>query len=602
MFPNKPSRFREARHVEVQAEESDLDQMENDMRNLGAYRLSGNARSLIEPDRTPRKLYGDFPAIPNTPKDYEKRGGVSSPKGQQSKREQNKEAASSPRQNRAIGLGQGRKSERPLTRLEKEQEYAAVKLQSMQRGRSQRAVLSQERQENREMQMQVQKQNQSRSPTTVDTNGHLQGSPPRSRSRSLRERRRMKSREKGKGRAQSSLRADSLPSVEYTDQPESEYGEMDTERERSNSDMRMVPSQPESPNNRRSGPSPRKARAQGSSGPPSSSSSSSEMNIDFDAVEQLRLKLKQACTTHKGCEPSKIFDKWDKDKDGELDKDEVHNGLKKLLGRDVLREWNMFENFFAYIDTDQSGTIDRDEFAEFVTTRPKVRVTRRRSEQYDSPKQVYEGFHGTFQGDKHKGGQKAFGAYGDVDKKQKSYYNERSGVDPNPTALAPKTTATKQISKSLDFDEIDFDAVEQLRLKLKVACTTHNGVQPARIFDKWDKDKDGELDRDEVLEGMNKLLGKDVLEEWNMFENFFAYIDTDQNGTIDRDEFSEFVTTNPKVKVTRRRSEAYDSPKQVFEGFHGTFQGDKHKGGQKAFGKSSGDAWKYSETYGRDDY
>ena len=140
---------------------------------------------------------------------------------------------------------------------------------------------------------------------------------------------------------------------------------------------------------------------------------------------------------------------------------------------------------------------------------------------------------------------------------------------------------------ALDNPNVDMDAVEQLRLKLKVACTTHKGLEPAKIFDKWDKDKDGELDKQEVLEGMNKLLGKDVLEEWNMFENFFAYIDTDQNGTIDRAEFAEFVTTKPKVQTIRRQSAQFESPKQVFENFHGTFQGDKHKSGQKAFGNYS---------------
>ena len=63
------------------------------MRNLGAYRMSGNAKSLIEPDRTPRKMYGDFPAIPETPRDYAKRPEKPTTK---------KYVASSPRQNRAI--------------------------------------------------------------------------------------------------------------------------------------------------------------------------------------------------------------------------------------------------------------------------------------------------------------------------------------------------------------------------------------------------------------------------------------------------------------------------------------------------------------------
>ena len=103
-------------------------------------------------------------------------------------------------------------------------------------------------------------------------------------------------------------------------------------------------------------PSPRKAKAtqgsynttKGRGSPASVASGGTDRfsDIDFDAVEQLRLKLKQACTTHKGCEPAKMFDRWDRDKDGELDRAEVHDGLKKLFGRDVLREWNMFENRF----------------------------------------------------------------------------------------------------------------------------------------------------------------------------------------------------------------------------------------------------------------
>ena len=88
----------------------------------------------------------------------------------------------------------------------------------------------------------------------------------------------------------------------------------------------------------------------------------------------------------------------------------------------------------------------------------------------------------------------------------------------------------------MDARKIDIDAVEQLRLRLKQQCTTHKGLEPAKIFDKWDRDKDGELSKEEVKAGMYKLMGKDVLQEWNMFENFFAYVDIDGNGSIDARE------------------------------------------------------------------
>ena len=200
-------------------------------------------------------------------------------------------------------------------------------------------------------------------------------------------------------------------------------------------------------------------------------------------------------------------------------------------------------------------------------------------------KQRYENFADTFQGDKHKSGQKAFGAQGDVDKTKMKDNKSLTNLEPE---------KKKKLSKSLTFEDIDFDAVEQLRLKLKIACTTHKGSEPSRIFDKWDSDKDGELDHDEVLEGMNKMLGKDVLEEWNMFANFFAYIDTDGDGKIDRDEFAEFVMHQPDVKIIKRKSQQFND-KQRYENFADTFQGDKHKGGQKSFGIATGDAWQYDE-------
>ena len=625
MYPAKNSRFREAKHVQVQANEDELKTVENDMRSLGAYRMSSNSRSLVEPDLTPRKLYGEFPAIPDTPTNYSQR-----PEKQNrfatSPKHKNK-IASSPRQNRAIGVGQGRKSQRPLTRLEKEQEYAATKIQAIGRGRRERAKIIEER--NRVLNLIDEQETRFRTEQN-QTNERDFSSSPKSR-QSLRQRRRNKSREKSTSR-NSQREAESFPLV--ADQPESDETLKQKERNYS-SNANMIPSQPESPNSNRRSPSPRRTKtrennqgrnnsrvnsrassrvsSRGRASPSSPTSPTSPTlptspigesrneSINIEAVEQLRLKLKQACTTHKGCEPTKIFDKWDKDKDGELDRDEVFDGLKKLFGRNVLREWNMFDNFFAYIDTDGNNSIDRDEFAEFVTHRPQGKVRRKRSLQYDSPKQVFEGFHGTFQGDKHKGGQKGFGSYGDVDKRQKTYYKERTGMEPIDEEKVKKT-----LKKALNFEEIDFAAVEQLRLKLKIACTTHKGCEPSRIFDKWDKDKDGELDRDEVLEGMNKMLGKDVLSEWNMFDNFFAYVDLDGDGTIDRDEFAEFITHKPDVKVTRRRSEQYDSPKQVFEGFHGTFQGDKHKGGQKGFSGGSthlkNDAWDYKQTFNDDDF
>ena len=52
-----------------------------------------------------------------------------------------------------------------------------------------------------------------------------------------------------------------------------------------------------------------------------------EVIIDLNAVEQLRLRLRQSCTTFKGLEPSKMFNKWDKNGDQELNKEELRDGI-----------------------------------------------------------------------------------------------------------------------------------------------------------------------------------------------------------------------------------------------------------------------------------
>jgi hypothetical protein len=396
MYPSKQSRFREARHVQVQAGDGDLDQVENDMRSLGAYRMSANSRTLVEPDLTPRKLYGDFPAIPNTPKDYTRRFEKPNKK--------NRKTPSSPRQNRVIGAGQGQKSERPLTRVEKEQEYAAIKIQSISRGRAQRAKDAADRRHR------IQQENRRSMLTSMSEQDEEDGERNERSQQSLRERRRSKSRERVNKSPLPAVNLKSSTASGAISQPQINKSDYN-----GSSNNEMVPSPPGKAKKRTT--SPRKNRTRESSrnsrkgsASPSSVNSDQNRNIDFDAVEQLRLKLKVECTTHKGLEPSKLFDKWDKDKDGELDRDEVLEGMNKLLGKDVLEEWNMFENFFSYIDTDGDGSIDRNEFAEFVSYKPDVQVLRRRSEAYESPKQVFENFHGTFQGDKHKGGQKGFGS------------------------------------------------------------------------------------------------------------------------------------------------------------------------------------------------
>ena len=114
---------------------------------------------------------------------------------------------------------------------------------------------------------------------------------------------------------------------------------------------------------------------------------------------------------------------------------------------------------------------------------------------------------------------------------------------------------------------INLDSVEQLRLKLKVACTTFKGVEPNRTFSKWDRNGDNDLSKSEVKSGISKLLGANVIEEWKMFDNFFDYVDLDGNGSISSDEFERFVLAKPTKKILKKRSEKHESSNNFFGSF-----------------------------------
>ena len=78
--------------------------------------------------------------------------------------------------------------------------------------------------------------------------------------------------------------------------------------------------------------------------------------INLESVEQLRLRLRQACTTFKGVKPNKVFDRWDKNGDGSISREEMWQGMEKL-GSDVLSEWKMFDNFLHMLTEIQVGSL-----------------------------------------------------------------------------------------------------------------------------------------------------------------------------------------------------------------------------------------------------
>jgi len=70
-----------------------------------------------------------------------------------------------------------------------------------------------------------------------------------------------------------------------------------------------------------------------------------------------------------------------------------------------------------------------------------------------------------------------------------------------------------------------------------------------KMFLKLDVDQNGTLDKDELKQGMNELVGTFEMEHTN-WDEFFKAIDTDGNGVIDHKEF--IVASFDRQKIINR--------------------------------------------------
>ena len=53
--------------------------------------------------------------------------------------------------------------------------------------------------------------------------------------------------------------------------------------------------------------------------------------LDQDELNQILIKIRQHCFTHRGVDPEQLFNRWDRDKDGTLDYDEMRLLMYKVL-------------------------------------------------------------------------------------------------------------------------------------------------------------------------------------------------------------------------------------------------------------------------------
>ena len=241
--------------------------------------------------------------------------------------------------------------------------------------------------------------------------------------------------------------------------------------------------------------------------------------LDQDELNQILIKIRQHCFTHRGVDPEQLFNRWDRDKDGTLDYDEMRLLMYKVLSTSEQE----FEQLFTYIDKDGDDLISKQEFCEFVNTKPTKGAVLKEKDTLGSnnPERQSETFFGQ---------------------------------------LKPSVRKTSVISQRWKSDDVlDENELLLVHRKIRAASYTHRGTDIPALFAEWDIDNDGTLTRDEFYIAIKKLVSGITRPE---FEQLCAKIDTENTGGIDVVMIQNFIEKYNKDWKRRRvkRGENEDEP------------------------------------------
>ncbi len=240
--------------------------------------------------------------------------------------------------------------------------------------------------------------------------------------------------------------------------------------------------------------------------------------LDAEELNQILIKIRQHCFTHRGVDPGQLFDRWDRDKDGTLDYDE----LRLLMYKVLTTSEQEFEQLFAFIDKDGDDVISREEFCAFVNIKPAKGSVLKDQDPLgmNHPDKQRDLF---FKG---------------LQKKQKvSVVGARWKSD----------------------DVLDTSELLLVHRKIRAASYTHRGMDLPALFAEWDIDNDGSLTREEFYVAIKKLVSGITPAE---FEQLCDVIDKEKTGEIDVLMIQEFVDAySKKWKRTRvKRGKTDDNP------------------------------------------
>eukprot|EP01038_Epipyxis_sp_PR26KG_P004534 gene4534-6404_t len=299
------------------------------------------------------------------------------------------------------------------------------------------------------------------------------------------------------------------------------------------------------------------------------------LKVDYTPNIIQRMTKIFAVATQNGLVFRDIFKELDSDGNGEIDADELITGLKKLgtfgevTREDAARVVHQF-------DSDGNEKISVDEFIEFFSSRVNDVIKDRKKKLTDK---LVKRFRDLMRTAMSKGAtiKDLFGHF-DQDKGGSVSTDElKEALKNMPNFKSLSQSDLQELIKIIDSDnsgdvdlkefesfvkgdDMDMDGImgdnlkpktiiESLRDVFKTAAA--RGMTFEEVFSLLDRDRSGELSRDELLNCLKKLPSFKEITSSAMDELFHA-IDTDNSGLITVEEFQEFVKRGTVVEDPRK--------------------------------------------------
>jgi len=231
--------------------------------------------------------------------------------------------------------------------------------------------------------------------------------------------------------------------------------------------------------------------------------------LDAAELNQILIKIRQHCFTHRGVDPGQLFDRWDRDKDGTLDYDE----MRCLMYKVQTTSEQEFEQLFAFIDKDNDDVISRDEFCEFVHTKPEKGAVLKEEDTL---------------GMNHPDKQRSMFFKGLQKKRRVSVVGTRWNAN----------------------DVLDEDELMLIHRKIRAASYTSKGMDIPALFAMWDIDNDGTLTREEFYSAIQKMVPGITQKEYSQL---CSLIDPEETGGIDVVMVQTFVDKYQQGEWKRKK-------------------------------------------------